>query len=59
MKEADEIGVNATPTMFINGQKIDGAVSVAELRAALDAALKDAGQPVPDHVAMGAAPASK
>ena len=59
MKEADGIGVNATPTMFINGQKIDGAVSVAELRAALDAALKDAGQPVPDHVAMGAAPASK
>ncbi len=59
MKEGDGIGVNATPTMFINGQKIDGAVSVAELRAALDAALKDAGQPVPDHVAMGAAPASK
>jgi len=59
MKEADGIGVNATPTMFINGQKIDGAVSVAEVRAALDAALKDAGQPVPSHVAMGGAPASK
>src|SRR5580658_5914749 len=26
MKEGDAIGVEATPTMFINGQKIDGAV---------------------------------
>ena len=28
MKEADGLGVNATPTLFINGQKIDGAVPV-------------------------------
>src|SRR6202050_3698011 len=34
MKEADGLGVNATPTLFINGQKIDGAVPVTELRAA-------------------------
>jgi protein-disulfide isomerase len=49
MKEADDIGVSATPTLFINGQKIDGAVPVSEIRAALDSALKDAGQPVPAH----------
>ena len=30
MKEADDLGVNATPTLFINGQKIDGAVPVSE-----------------------------
>src|SRR3984957_6882170 len=49
MKEADDIGVSATPTLFINGQKIDGVVPLGDLRSALDTALKDAGQPVPDH----------
>jgi protein-disulfide isomerase len=49
MKEADSLGVNATPTLFINGQKIDGAVPVGELRAALDSALRDVGQPVAAH----------
>ncbi len=47
MKEADGLGVNGTPALFINGQKIDGAVPLSEVRAALDAALKDAGEPVP------------
>jgi protein-disulfide isomerase len=59
MKEADSLGVNATPTLFINGQKIDGAVPINELRAALDTALRDAGQPVPVHIPSASAPASK
>ncbi len=59
MKEADGLGVNATPTLFVNGQKIDGAVPIGELRAALDSALKDAGQPVPQHVPPAPTPASK
>jgi protein-disulfide isomerase len=59
MKEAEDIGVNATPTMFINGQKIDGAVPVSEIRAALDSALKDAGQPVPPRAPSAPGPASK
>jgi protein-disulfide isomerase len=59
MKEADSIGVNATPTLFINGQKIDGAVPVSEVRAALDNALRDAGQPVPQHIPSGPAAASE
>jgi protein-disulfide isomerase len=59
MKEGDALGVNATPTLFINGQKIDGVVSPDELRAALDSALKDAGQPAPAHTPAAAAPASK
>ena len=59
MKEADSLGVDATPTLFINGQKIDGAVPVHEVRAALDAALRDAGQPVPAHAPSSPTPASK
>jgi protein-disulfide isomerase len=43
MNEAEAIGVSATPTMFVNGQKFDGAVPASEVRAALDRALKDAG----------------
>ena len=59
MKEADGLGVSATPTLFINGQKIDGAVPISEIRAALDNALRDAGQPVPEHLPEAPAPASK
>jgi len=49
MKEADDLGVNGTPALFVNGLKIDGAVPISEVRAALDAALRDAGEPVPKH----------
>lgn len=59
MKEADDLGVNGTPALFINGQKIDGAVPISEVRAALDSALRDAGQPVPQHVQSSSAPASR
>lgn len=60
MKEADALGVNGTPALFINGQKIDGAVPIGEVRAALDTALQDAGEPVPQHVPPAApTPASK
>ncbi len=58
-KEGDLIGVEATPTLFVSGEKIDGAVSIGELRAALDRALKDANLPVPEHAAAAPAPASK
>jgi protein-disulfide isomerase len=59
MKQGDEIGVSATPTMFINGEKIDGAVPANEVRAALDRALKEAGQPVPSHASAAPGTASK
>jgi protein-disulfide isomerase len=49
MKEAEGLGVNATPTMYVNGEKIDGAVSIDEIRAVLDRALTQAGVPVPAH----------
>ncbi len=59
MKEAEGLGINGTPALFINGQKIDGAVPIGEVRTALDAALRDAGQPVPEHVPSTPVPASK
>jgi protein-disulfide isomerase len=59
MKEAEAVGVEATPTLFVSGEKIDGAQSVGEMRAALDRALKDANLPVPEHAAAAAAPSSK
>lgn len=59
MKEAEAIGVEATPTLFINGEKIDGAVPPSELRAALDRALKDANLPAPDHAVATTTPAAR
>ncbi len=59
MKEGDAVGVEATPTLFINGQKIDGAVPINQVRAALDRALKDANLPVPEHTASTSVPAAK
>ena len=35
--------------MFVNGQKLDGAVPAEEVRLALDQALKDAGVAPPEH----------
>jgi protein-disulfide isomerase len=59
MKEADDLGVNGTPALFINGQKLDGAVPISQVRALLDAALKDAGEPVPQHLPSAPTPASR
>ena len=44
MAEGDKLGVDSTPTLFINGERFTGAVPEQELRAALDRALADAGQ---------------
>ncbi|HEY5027843.1 MAG TPA: thioredoxin domain-containing protein [Candidatus Angelobacter sp.] len=43
MKEGESIGVDSTPTLFINGEEMSGgAVPLPRLRAALDRALKNA-----------------
>ncbi len=47
--EGDKVGVSATPAMFVNGQKVDGAVPIEDLRAVLDRALLDAGATPPEH----------
>jgi protein-disulfide isomerase len=49
MREADGLGVTATPTIFINGEKVDGALPLADLRAVFDRALKQAGVAAPAH----------
>jgi len=59
MKEAEAVGVEATPTLFVSGEKLEGAQTIAEMRAVLDRALKNANLPVPDHTAAAPAPASK
>src|SRR5579863_6039824 len=38
ISEAEAVGVSATPTLFVNGQEMDGAVGIGEMRAALDLA---------------------
>lgn len=42
VKEAESVGVSATPAVFINGMKLDGAVPAEQFKAALDQALADA-----------------
>jgi len=51
VKEGESVGVSATPTLFINGQEMDGALPIGEVRSALDRALQQAGVPVPAHPA--------
>ncbi len=51
MKQGDSLGVNGTPTLFINGERISGVLPEAELRTAIDRALREAGvQPPPPVV---------
>ena len=50
MKEAEALGVDGTPALFVNGQKIEGgALPLEDLRAVLDHALADAGVAAPAH----------
>ena len=54
MHEANALKVSATPTMFVNGEKVDGALPLPELRAVFDRALRDAGVPTPPPAAPSA-----
>ena len=55
VKEGDSLGVTGTPTLFINGQMLDGARPIAEFRATFDSALQQAGVPLPAHAPVQAA----
>jgi protein-disulfide isomerase len=57
LTEGEKVGVDATPTLFINGERMSGAVPVEELRTVIDRALKDAGETPP--AASPVAPAAK
>jgi protein-disulfide isomerase len=59
MQEGEKLGVNATPVLYVNGEKVDGAVPLEELRAVFDRELKQAGVPVPDHTMPAASTTGK
>lgn len=59
IKEGEDLDLNATPVLFVNGQELEGAVPVSEVRAALDAALARAGVPTPKPAAAEAKPGGK
>jgi len=50
-KEGEKLGVSATPEMFVNGRKVDGALPIQDLRSIFDSALRDAGVAPPEHKA--------
>ena len=54
IKEGDAVGVSATPTLFVNGEEMDGALPTAEIRAVLDRALLQAGIQPPAHPGLAA-----
>jgi protein-disulfide isomerase len=43
MAEGDSVGVSATPTMFVNGERLEGAVDADQVKAALNQQLLAAG----------------
>lgn len=49
VKEGEALGVDGTPTMFVNGRFVNGARSADEFRAIFDSALQQAGVAVPAH----------
>ena len=46
-KEGDQIGVDSTPTMFINGEKLSGAIPLEAMLPIINRALRSAGVSVP------------
>ncbi len=49
--EAELLGIDATPTMYINGQKVSGALPPEDIKAIINRALLDAGEKVPPAAA--------
>jgi protein-disulfide isomerase len=47
MAEGDKLGVDSTPTLFINGERVSGAIPENEMRSIISRALADAGEKVP------------
>jgi protein-disulfide isomerase len=54
--EGDALGVSATPTLFVNGEEVDGALPLSEIRAVLDRALTNSGVQPPTHAEAAPAP---
>ncbi|MFP5205646.1 MAG: DsbA family protein [Acidobacteriota bacterium] len=60
-KEADALQIDGTPALFVNGERINGAVPREQLWTVIDRAIRDAGeQPPPEpQTPKPAAPAAK
>lgn len=57
MAEGDKLGVDSTPTLFVNGERLAGAVPEEQMRTIIDRALAEAGAPpVPAPAAKQPAP---
>jgi protein-disulfide isomerase len=59
MGEAELLGVQATPTMFINGQKLEGAVDAEDVKMVLNEQLKAAGVQPPADTKPATPPPAK
>jgi protein-disulfide isomerase len=46
-KEADALGINGTPALFVNGERIDGAMPEEQVWMVIDRALRAAGEQPP------------
>ncbi len=59
LKEADTLGIEGTPALFVDGERVNGAVPENELWAAIDRALIAKGEqpPAPQPAPSTAAPA--
>jgi protein-disulfide isomerase len=59
MQQGDALGVDGTPTLFINGERATGALSQSMLWSVIDRAIRDAGEvPPPESNPTPAAPAT-
>ena len=56
MAEGDSVGVNATPAMFVNGERLEGAMDTDQVRVALDQQLLAAGVKPPAPAPPPASP---
>ena len=58
LKEADALGLEGTPELFVDGERINGAVPKEQLWAAIDRALRAHGeQPPPETASQAPQPA--
>jgi protein-disulfide isomerase len=58
IQQGESLGIGATPSLFINGNKIDGAVSPEFIYKIIDTALTAAGKTPPPPYVPPAAPAA-
>ncbi len=59
MKVGEDLGIEATPILFINGERLEGAYPLADIFRMVDGALVAAGQtPPPPYVPPAAPPAT-